>query len=104
MRLSPTQVQDRADKARATTRVRAKTLEYDGYEIEARAGEAGIYDIRRPDGAQTYEVDLFNETCTCPLNFHHGDCKHLIATRAAVLKAIRLAAPLLPGLRPLGRL
>ena len=97
MRLTPTQIIERSAKALATTRRRAQTLEHDGYRIVAQDDQPGVYAVtRRPDLRFFYEVDLFNETCTCPLFFHHGDCKHLIATRAAVLKALDLTAPMLP--------
>lgn len=88
---------ERSEKARLTTRRRAQRLEQDGYKIEAQANEPGVYYVRRPgEPSISYEVDLFNETCSCPLFFHHGDCKHLIATRAAVLKALALTTPMLP--------
>jgi hypothetical protein len=100
--LTPGQVLERAEKARKTTRRRARTLECDGYRIEPQNDEPGVYHIHRPGPVETrYEVDLFNQTCSCPLFFHHGDCKHLIATRAAVLKALTLTSPLLPLAAPL---
>ncbi len=100
--LTPTQLLARAEKARTTTRRRAQTLEQDGYRIEPQDDEPGVYYIRRTRTPEAlYEVDLFNETCSCPLFFHHGDCKHLIATRAAVLKALALTRPLLPLAGPL---
>jgi hypothetical protein len=100
--MTTTQIIERAEKARKTTRRKAQRLEQDGYKIEPQEAEPGVYYIRRPgEPSVLYEVDLFNETCSCPLFYHHGDCKHLIATRAAVLKALALTTPLLPLAAPL---
>jgi uncharacterized Zn finger protein len=100
--LTPSQILERAEKALRTTRRRAQTLERDGYRIEPQKEEPGVYRVHCPGSRGfRYEVDLFNESCSCPLFFHHGDCKHLIATRAAVLKALELTSPLLPLARPL---
>ena len=101
MTLTSEQIAERSAKALATTRRRAQTLEQDGYKIEPQSDQPGVYAVRLRQSRFAYEVDLFNETCSCPLFFHHGDCKHLIATRAAVLKALDLAAPMLPLARAL---
>jgi hypothetical protein len=99
--LTTEQLAERTEKALATTRRKAIHLECDGYTIEAITTRPGIYLVYPPNAQGTedaYEVDLFNETCTCMQFFYHDECKHLLATRSLILKAIKLAAPLVPSL------
>jgi hypothetical protein len=100
--LTPEQIALRAEKALTTTRKRAERLECDGYRIEALENRPGIYLVYPPGTERidnAYEVDLFNETCSCVQFFYHDECKHLLATRSLILRALRLTAPLIPALR-----
>jgi hypothetical protein len=106
MVLDTQKLAERNEKALATTRRKALRLECDGYTIEAVETRPGIYLVYPPQAQsqplrieEAYEVDLFNETCTCMQFFYHDECKHLLATRSAILKAIKLTAPLLPTLQ-----
>ena len=102
MVLTPEQIATRTEKALATTRKRALRLECDGYTIEAIHNRPGLYLVYPPKAYSidhAHEVDLFNETCTCMQFFYHDECKHLLATRALILKALKLTAPLVPALQ-----
>jgi hypothetical protein len=108
MTLTPEQLTIRSEKALATTRRKAIHLECHGYTIEAIEAKPGVYLVYPPQAESlddAYEVDLFNETCTCMQFFYHEECKHLLATRALILKALKLTAPFFPqGLPTVDRL
>lgn len=90
----------RREKAIQTTRARAATLTAQGYRIAPLGTGAGFYSVTTPERLDRktgelyvidYTVDVIGQTCNCPMFEQHGLCKHLVATRAAVAEALRLA-------------
>lgn len=63
------------------------------YKGEIKLKEPGVFTVTsESDPSKTYEVNIVEETCTCPSHVHRGGaCKHIKAVRAFVREGAKQA-------------